>query len=154
MTPVTYELVLIRTRNCASVTMRNLTLEIYLLGQMTLLSLVLGATLIRDTLLTLEVQHITKGGLKGLALGWLAQVMTHSSLSSMGQGNAHFACEFFFPFFPHILQTIFTENVIKIPVPSKCIHMLNLQHQVLFVLICSTTMHRSGLRHVKSRTLH
>ena len=69
---------------------------------MTLLSLVLGAALIRDTPLTLEVQHITKGGLKGLALGWLAQVMTHSSSlrSSMGQGNAHFACEFFFSFFP------------------------------------------------------
>jgi hypothetical protein len=135
--------------------MRNLTLEIYLLGQMTLLSLVLGAALIRDTPLTLEVQHIAKGGLKGLALGWLAQVMTHSSSlrSSMGQGNAHFACEFFFPFSPHILQTIFTENFIKITVPSKCIHMLNLQHQALFALICSTAMHRSGLRHVKSRTL-
>jgi hypothetical protein len=122
---------------------------------MTLLSLVLGAALIRDTPLTLEVQHIAKGGLKGLALGWLAQVMTHSSSlrSSMGQGNAHFACEFFFPFSPHILQTIFTENFIKITVPSKCIHMLNLQHQALFALICSTAMHRSGLRHVKSRTL-
>ena len=31
------------------------------------------------------------------------------------------------------MQTIFTENFIKITVPSKCIHMLNLQHQALFV---------------------
>ena len=65
---------------------------------MTLLSLILGTALIKDTLLTLEVQHITKGELKELALGWLAQV---SSLrSSMGHGNAHFASEFFFSFFP------------------------------------------------------
>ena len=79
-------------------------------SQMTLLSLVLGTTLIRDTLLTLEGhQHITKGGLKRLALGWLAHMMTHSSSlrSSMGQGNAHFACEFFIPFFPPYFAEIF-----------------------------------------------
>ena len=59
---------------------------------------------------------------------------------------------FLFLFSPHILLKFFTENFIKITVPSKCIHMLNLQHQVLFALICSTTMHRSELRHVKRRT--
>jgi hypothetical protein len=70
--------------------MRHLTSEIFLLGQMTLLSVVLGIALSRDTILTLQLQLVTKGGLKRLVLGWLALVMIHSSSSSllMGQGNA------------------------------------------------------------------
>jgi hypothetical protein len=51
--------------------MRHLTLRIFLLGQMTLLSVVLGIALIRGTLLTLQLHLITKGGLKRLVLGWL-----------------------------------------------------------------------------------
>jgi hypothetical protein len=88
--------------------MRHLTLRIFLLGQMTLLSVVLGIALIRGTLLTLQLQLVAKGGLKRLVLGWLALVMIHSSSSSllMGQGNAHFACKFFFSFSSHI----FTDN--------------------------------------------
>jgi hypothetical protein len=89
--------------------MRHLTSEIFLLGQMTLLSVVLGIALSRDTLLTLQLQLVAKGGLKRLVLGWLVLVMIHSSSSSllMGQGNAHFACKFFFLFSFHIFADNF-----------------------------------------------
>jgi hypothetical protein len=136
--------------------MRHLTLEIFLLDQMTLLSVVLGIALSRDTLLTLQLQLITKGGLKRLVLGWLALVMIHSSSSSllMGRGNAHFACKFFFFFLSIFCQTIFTENFIKIMEPSKYTAMQRVLHQVLCASICSATMWRSGFRNVNRRTLH
>jgi hypothetical protein len=136
--------------------MRHLTLRIFLLGQMTLLSVVLGIALIRGTLLTLQLQLVAKGGLKRLVLGWLALVMIHSSSSSllMGQGNAHFACKFFFLFLPIFLQTIFTGSFVKIMGLSEYTAMQRVLHQVLCAPICSPTMQRSGFRNVNSRTLH
>jgi len=112
---------------------------------MTLLIMMLGIALIGDTLLTLQLQHIAKGGLKRLVLGWLAQVMIHFSSFklSMGQGNVPIACKFFFLFFSIFLLTIFTGNFKKKRL-SKYTGIQRLLHQVLCVTICSATMQRSG----------
>jgi hypothetical protein len=95
---------------------------------MTLLIVMLGIALIGDTLLTLQLQHIAKGGLKRLVLGWLAQVMIHFSSFklSMGQGNVPIARKFFFFFFfffhifaDHFHRELQKEKAIKVHRYSK-----------------------------------
>lgn len=79
-----------------------------LLGQMAPQRVVLGLVLVGDTLLTLQLQHVAKR-LERLVLGQITQVTIRisSSILSMEQGNAHFACEFFFLFFFHIFADNF-----------------------------------------------
>ena len=140
---------------CTHLRIRSLTSGIFLLGQMTLLSMVLSIALVRGTLLALLLQHIMKPGLKRLVPGSLAQVMTHfSSLSLlMGQGNAHFACKFFLKLFPYFCRQFSQKNFVQVVSPSKYTTRRTPLHQALFVVICSTTMQRGGFGTVKSRTL-
>jgi hypothetical protein len=123
---------------------------------MTLQRVVLGLVLVGNTLLSLQLQHVAKGGLKRLVLGWLLQVMIHfGSLSlSMEQGNVHFACKFFFSFFSIFLQTIFTGPFMKMMGLSKYTIIKSLLRQVLCVPICSAAMQRSGFRSVGRKVLH
>jgi hypothetical protein len=86
---------------------------------MALQRVVLGLVVLWAMPLTLQLQHVAKGGLKKQVLGWLPQVMMlfSSSNLSMGIGSVRSACKFFFflihfnSFLIHFLLIISTGDI-------------------------------------------